>query len=219
VLTTARIPDGLGRLTSVTNTVTGSAGVVSSHAYHYDAHGRRDKATLADGSHWDYAYDGLGQMTSASRKWSDQVGSEVAGQQFGYSFDFIGNPTFTTTNGRSANYTPNKLNQYNQRDVPGAVDVFGTADPQASVMVNNQAASRHGSYFYKELNSANTPTLNNTQSAVDQMVDVLAMRQGAGTTADPDTVSEQTGRVFVPRTPEVFAYDDDGDLISDGRWT
>jgi hypothetical protein len=27
-----------------------------------------------------------------------------------------------------------------------------------------------------------------------------------------------TGSVFLPRTPESFAYDDDGNMISDGRW-
>ena len=31
-------------------------------------------------------------------------------------------------------------------------------------------------------------------------------------------VSEAGGHVFVPRTPEAFAYDDDGNLLSDGRW-
>ena len=31
-------------------------------------------------------------------------------------------------------------------------------------------------------------------------------------------VSEAGGHVFVPQTPEAFAYDDDGNLLSDGRW-
>ncbi len=31
-------------------------------------------------------------------------------------------------------------------------------------------------------------------------------------------VGEQTGRVFLPKTPEAFTYDFDGNLTSDGRW-
>lgn len=33
-----------------------------------------------------------------------------------------------------------------------------------------------------------------------------------------DIVSEQTGRLFVPQTPEPFVHDDDGNLTQDGRW-
>ena len=50
---------------------------------------QRTKRTDADGSYWDYGYDSLGQVTNAVRRWSD--GALVAGQQYGYLFDDIGN--------------------------------------------------------------------------------------------------------------------------------
>jgi len=43
----------------------------------------------ADGTYWQFQYDPLGQVTSGIKYWSD--GSVVAGQQFGYGFDDIGN--------------------------------------------------------------------------------------------------------------------------------
>jgi len=38
-------------------------------------------------------------------------------------------------------------------------------------------------------------------------------------TNDPDIVTSVTGQVFVAKTPEAFTYDDDGNLLSDGRFS
>ncbi len=208
-LVTTRTRDGLGRLSSITNTAGGTA--VSSHAYVYNAQGQRSQATREDRSYWSYGYNNRGELTSGHHSWSN--GHAIAGQQFDYNYDSIGNRINTTTNGRSATYTPNALNQYTQRDVPGAVDVLGTADPSATVTVNNQPAStRAGRYF------DSTVGVGNTNGPVDQPVDVLAFKGGAGA-GGADVVSETQGNVFVPQTPEVFHYDDDGNLTQDGHWT
>ncbi len=37
-------------------------------------------------------------------------------------------------------------------------------------------------------------------------------------TNTPDTVYAETNRVFVAKTPELFAYDADGNMTSDGRF-
>ncbi len=212
-LTTTRTSDGLGRLASITNTASGSAGVVSSHAYTYNAQGQRSTATLADGSVWSYGYNANGELTSGHHAWS-AGGTAVAGQQFDYAYDGIGNRTSTTTNGRSATYTANTLNQYSARQVPGAVDVLGTADPAATVTVNTQPVDsrQQGGYFYKGL------SVNNTGGPINQAVDVLAVKTGAGA-GGTDVISETQGSVFVPQTPESFSYDLDGNLTQDGRWT
>src|SRR5512141_2107777 len=67
-----------------------------------------------------YEYDALGQVKADRKYWPD--GSPVAGQQFEYSFDDIGNRTSTRAGGdqngwnlRQADYTPNDLNQYSSR--------------------------------------------------------------------------------------------------------
>jgi hypothetical protein len=79
-------------------------------------------------------YDELGQVVSGRKYWAD--GTEVAGQQFDYTFDTIGNRK--NTGGRASavsTYSVNRLNQYSQRTVPNQVDVLGIANPTADVTV------------------------------------------------------------------------------------
>ena len=59
------------------------------HRYRYNAANQRTQVDLWDGSYWEYGYDPLGQLVSGRKYWSD--GSPVAGQQFEYGFDDIGN--------------------------------------------------------------------------------------------------------------------------------
>jgi hypothetical protein len=77
---------------------------------------------------WVYSYDHLGQVVSGKKYWSD--GTPVAGQQFEYTFDDIGNRKTSAGGGdqfglnlRSAGYTNNALNQLTSWVVPGYVDV------------------------------------------------------------------------------------------------
>src|ERR1043166_4369675 len=135
----------------------------------------------------------------------------VPGQQFEYGFDAIGNRSSTKAGGdengnnlRSANYTANNLNQYTSRDIPGAVDIIGAALATASsVSVNGNSPYRRIEYFRQEL------SVNNSSAPQWQSVTVSASGQ------TPNT----TGNIFVPKTPEQFTYDADGNLLTDGRWT
>ena len=149
------------------------------------------------------SYDALGQVTSGKRYWNDNT--EVAGQQFGYQYDGIGNRTSTTTNGRAATYTANALNQYSQRTVPGAVDVIGEAAPAATVTVNDQPTVRKNGYYYAEAD------FDNSAAPVYPTITVKGSAGG-------QTVSK-SGSVFIPKAIEAFTYDDDGNQTSDGRWT
>jgi len=87
--------DNLNRLTGVSSFT--SAGKLFSYAYGYNPAGQRTNATLPDNSNWQYGYDALGQASSGKRRWSG--GTNVAGQQFEYTFDDIGNRTQTKTGG------------------------------------------------------------------------------------------------------------------------
>ena len=146
-MTTTKQYDYLNRLTQIGSTPVASP-VVSS-AYDYNNANQRTRDMLTDGSYWRYQYDALGQVTSGERFWPDQT--PVAGQQFGYAFDDIGNRTQTKAGGddtgtglRLANYSANNLNQYTSRDVPGAVDVMGIGFATNSVTVNGQTPYRKG---------------------------------------------------------------------------
>ncbi len=191
------------------------AATVASFAYQYNDANQKTRVTLADGSYWLYQYDDLGQVISGKKYWSDNT--PVAGQQFEYAFDDIGN---RRTNGfggselglslRESRYTVNNLNQYTSRTVPGFVNVLGDATNTASVSVNTNMAYRKDRYFRAEVG------VNNSSSPVWlEITNVAVMPVGSGNYV----VSNVTGHVFVSKTPETFGYDLDGNLTNDGRWT
>ena len=148
-MTTSKQFDYLNRLTSISSGIGASA---VGYSYAYNSANQRIRCMLADGSYWLYEYDSLGQVRSGRKYWSDQT--PVAGQQFEYTHDDIGNRTATKAGGdqnganlRSANYWREFLNQYTNRDVPGAVDVMGLGFATNTVTVNGQTAYRKGEYF------------------------------------------------------------------------
>ena len=205
-MTTTKQYDYLNRLTQISSTPSGSGAVPETFNYDYNTANQRTKDTLVDGSYWVYQYDALGQVTSGKKYWSD--GTPVAGQQFGYTFDDIGNRKQTQRGGdasggnlRTALYSANDLNQITSRDYPGTNDIVGVALATNSVTVNGQTAYRHGEYFWS------TVQTNNTASPKWQGVTVAS----GGTT--------NTGGLFVPQTPEQFKYDADGNLTNDGHWS
>ena len=208
-MTTTKQYDLLNRLTNISST---TASFTNSFGYLYNDANQRTKVTREDGSYWNYGYDELGQVTSGKRYWADNT--PVAGQQYDYDFDDIGNRKSTTSNARpetrNSLYTANLLNQYTSRTVPGYADVLGTAHSNATVAVNYERATRKGEYWHKEL------SLNNQGQAVYAGVTNIAVLNDG---ANPDIVTTNTGKLFLPQTPEQFTYDDDGNLTGDGRWT
>ena len=219
-MTTTKQYDYLNRLTQISSVP--SASSVLSYSYGYNSANQRAALTCADSWYWVYAYDSLGQVTSGKKHWSD--GTPVAGQQFQYQFDHIGNRQTSDAGGdqnganlRHANYTPDTagLNQYASRDVPGYVQTLGTASASANVSLwsTNSAyalASRKGTYFRAELpvNNANGPVW-------AQLTNVALVPGGSSA----DVLSSAAGNLFVPKTPEQFTNDPDGNLLTDGRWT
>ncbi|HSE16369.1 MAG TPA: DUF6402 family protein [Pyrinomonadaceae bacterium] len=211
----SRTYDSLGRLETIAAS-TAPSGTIASYAYTHNNLDQRTRATREDNSYWSYGYDDRGELTSAKKYWSDN--SPVAGQQTEYVLDAIGNRTSTKAGGdaqglnqRQATYSVNSLNQYQQRTVPGALDVLGTANAAATVTVNDQATYRRGDYFYKEL------TVDNVSAPAYPQVKAVGVRSGAGG-AGEDAVTQTTGHIYVPKNIEVYTYDDDGNLTSDGRW-
>jgi RHS repeat-associated protein len=209
-MTTTKQYDYLNRLTGI-QSCTGSASVASFN-YGNNAANQRVAVTNADNSYWIYQYDNLGQVTSGKKYWAD--GTPVAGQQFTYNFDNIGNRRSTASGGdqsgaglRPANYTNSILNQITGRDVPGYMNVIGSANANATVTVNLQRAYRYGGYFADEL------AVNNTGTALWLSLTNLAVLNN-GTNAD--VIATNTGNVFLAQTPQTFQYDADGNLTNDG---
>jgi RHS repeat-associated protein len=223
-MTTSKYYDNLNRLTQVSSAPSASSAV--SFCYAYNSANQRTGFTNADNSKWAFGYDPIGQVTSGKKYWSD--GTYVAGEQFTYAFDDIGNRSSTSRGGdqtgsnlRSASYYANALNQYTNRTVPAYVDILGSANSNANVMVESGwgtaplqtwygLAYRKGEFFRAE------SSLDNSGGAVWLAVTNIAVLPG-GTTVDIQT--NVTGGVFVPKTPEQFSYDADGNLATDGLWT
>jgi RHS repeat-associated protein len=205
----SRSYDGLGRWESVTTTAP-ALGTIASYTYTYNSLDQRTRVTREDNSYWSYAYNDRGELTDGKKYWSDDT--PVAGQQSEYAFDNLGNRTSARAGGdsqglnlRLSTYSANSVNQYQQRIVPGTIDVLGSANPTATVTVNQQAAYRRGSYYHTEL------PVNNTLTPVYQHIEVSENNGGTITTTDSD--------VYLPQSPETYSYDADGNLTGDGRWT
>jgi RHS repeat-associated protein len=199
-MTTTKQYDYLNRLSSISSTPSNSFG------YLYNAANQRTMNRQADGSYWRYGYDSLGQVIAGNKFWVDET--PVAGQEFDYAFDTIGNRTQTEAGGdqmglnlRVASYTNNSLNQITSRDYPGYVDVMGDGLATNAVTVNSVTAYRKNEYFRQQVSVANT------SSPVWEDVTVAAPGQ-----------TSVTGYAYVPKTPENYTYDLDGNLLSDGRW-
>ncbi|MFZ2656413.1 MAG: RHS repeat-associated core domain-containing protein [Victivallales bacterium] len=218
VLTVGRTYDSLNRLKSISS---GSAGFspAISYSYAFDASDRRSKVTFSDNSSWQYGYDDKGQITSAVKRASDGTVLD----RFSYAFDSIGNRMQSGTSYLGAqpavsSYTSNSLNQYTQRTIPGSVEVSGEADPAADIAIQRismgnveaafaKDATRTGKYFSKVY------ALDNSQEPVSEKFKIYAVN-AAGT-----LVASEQADVFLPKTPNVYSYDPDGNLTSDGRFT
>jgi YD repeat-containing protein len=175
--------DSLNRLTRRASVPSASSAGTLSYDYAYNSANQRMAVTNADASRWDYGYDTLGQVTNGVKRWSDA--SLVAGQQFEYAFDDIGNRRWTRSGGngaganlRQSSHTNNLLNQITGRSVPGYVEVLGTAATNATVTVNYTATERQGEYFRAEL------TVTNGSGPVWQGITNLAVISPGGTMLD-----------------------------------
>ncbi|MBX3737165.1 MAG: RHS repeat-associated core domain-containing protein [Candidatus Didemnitutus sp.] len=200
--------DQLNRLESMANTP--AVGVPQSFTYTYDPANKRTQAVRQNAQYWDYGYDNLGQVTSAVKRVSG--GTALPGFSQAFAFDDIGNRQTATRNGQAATYTPNNLNQYTQRTVPGVVEALGSADPQANVTVNGQPTQRLDDAFYY------AATLDNVPAGIWAELRVAGLKSGAGP-AGADATLATNRYSWLPQTPEVFQYDADGNLTADGRWS
>jgi len=123
----------------------------------------------------------------------------------GYTYDNAGNRTNTWHNMHPASYQINALNQCVSRNVPIYFDVAGFSTGTTVTVSKSggptDTAARHGQYFFDgyPLSSGPQPTYANLSVTVDGVL-------------------SQTLPVFSPGSDEPFAYDDDGNLTSDGRW-
>jgi RHS repeat-associated protein len=103
-------------------------------------------------------------------------------------------------------YTVNDLNQITSRDVHPGLEIQGFSSPTNGVVtVNGTAATQVQEYFRHDL------SVTNSSDAVWQAVSVQQVVGGV-------TNSLPTAPGFVAQDPEALVWDDDGNLLQDGRW-
>jgi RHS repeat-associated protein len=213
-MTTTKTWDYLNRLLSISS-ANSSGLVLDSNGYSYNSANQRTSHTNADGTYWIYGYDPLGQVTSGRKYWPD--GTPVAGQQFGYNFDNIGNRTATQAGGDqfganllSASYSANNLNQYTSRSVPAYVDVLGSATNLSTVTVNNYPTIRKESYYRAEI-----PIANGSGPVYQPITNVAVLNRGT----NADLIATNIGNLLIPPANQTFNYDQDGNTTNDSLWT
>ena len=159
-MTATKTYDNLNRLTGIVNG-NGTIPPVDQRSYAYNSANQRTGMTNVDGSYWVYTYDALGQATSGIKYWSD--GTLVAGQQFDYTFDTIGNRLSTKRGGNASggnlcqvNYANYLLNQIASCDAPAYIDVMGLTLATNIVSVDGFRAYQRYQYFWQQLPTSNT---------------------------------------------------------------
>ncbi len=206
IANTTRKFDRLNRILSQTTAGTATSGATLLGVdYDYNHLGQRTEARYLDGTYWRYAYDRLGQVTSARHFWAD--GTAVLGKQFSYGYDDSGNRTSDGRGGdalgqlRLTTYVNSVLDRPTSVANHRYSEVQGAAQATAAVTVNGTSTERQGEYFRKELTTSGTqPAWHNVDVSV------------TGGTAI-------TGRkIYVPPQAESIVHDSDGNLTADGRW-
>jgi len=138
----------------------------------------------------------------------------LAGQQFGYAYDNIGNCRRCLSGGdsngsnlRQTGYLVNELNQYTMVTNLGFRDILGAAYATDAVLITNsitgvwQTAERKGEYFRGEL------SINNAAGPLWQTLGI-----GAG-------CSVSNGGFVFPKNEQALIHDADGNLVYDGALT
>lgn len=240
-LAVAKGYDGFNRLAGITNSTSG--GTVSGFAYAHNALGQRTNMQMhlpePDGaSEWHYQYDAIGQLSNA---WKTANGAIVPGRHFGYAHDDIGNRIRTVRSHNASDlvlgpapevvsdYIANLLNQYAERTVPAYAEVSGAARLDAVLSFQNLAtgarirAGRNESWFH-----AYMPLTGNEAGPVTNVVRMTGVLPGQGPTEPSKAArypggndliyTNQTFTLSAMKTPQAFAYDDDGNLLADGQF-
>ena len=150
-----RVVDLAGRITGVHTSAGGTTPVtLATVGYTVDALGRRTVARRDDGSTWNYGYNDRSEVTSGSKKLPNAA--LAAGQQFAYAYDGIGNRTSASTDPqgtypRQTSYTANDLNQYASITYPRSLDVL-VRTPATNLTVSsgtNDVGIDHQSTYHR----------------------------------------------------------------------
>jgi len=185
-MTTTKQYDYLNRLTQISSAPGAAYTLPLTYNYNYNPANQRTKDTLADGSYWVYGYDSLGQVTNGCKYFA--TGTPVPGQQFDYTFDTIGN-RLQTMSGGNANGANLRLANYTNNSLNQIIgrDIPTNVDIMGASISTNTVIG-NGQTAYRNQEYYRQQLLENNASSA-------------------------LGNVYVPKEPENFSYDLDGNLL------
>ncbi|MFC0017456.1 RHS repeat domain-containing protein [Roseibacillus persicicus] len=208
-----------GRVTGVLarqGSATGS--ILTSAGYKYNSAGRREWLTREDGTRWEFGYNSKGEVTSGKKRLPNG-GDLLAGQQFEYDYDGIGNRKTAKYGGdqngsnlRNITYAPNDLNQYGTITYSGHISLIGFGDSSTEVvsvspgiLTESDRADQLGNRWWRELH------LQSPATTTGVLVE-LTLEENA--TAIPGS----GGKLWLDPISYVPSHDLDGNLTTDARW-
>jgi RHS repeat-associated protein len=180
--------------------------------------------------------DTLSTAAQSSTPPTGAAGPALAGRNFGYQFDELGNrvtatqSSLTSTEQLTTSYQTNAANQYTTVNHPDPAQriIHGSAHPQATVSASQQKVqpadgslepnstalpvARQGAQF------STAATASPTSSPVQQQVAITATRPGVGKDG-ADVSQTRSGLHTFPPKQETLTYDLDGNLLTDAQWT
>ncbi len=197
----------------------------SHHAYVSNDLGQRTKSTqdgdafadysdTGEATHQDYLYYPTGELKTGLGYLGTAIDRPLPGRQYYFKYDTVGNRKFAGHAGETGDTEEtqfNSLNQITSRQNK-SLSVSGTSAADATVVVDNAAASRQGRFWQRELSLANST------GPVAKQIDTIAAKPGAGT-AGADLAQIDRRYVLLSGASEVSTYDLDGNLTSDDHWT
>ena len=195
--------DLLGRTYGVVNRGGPANTLIASVGHTYDTANRRATARREDGAKWTYGYNTRSEVTAAAKSLEDAT--SIPGLEFGYNYDGMGNrlaaskgnPAITTA------YTPDAMNRYGTITTPGADDILVRSGVPVGIAADGQAG-----------------TVTTAGSLHNGRVDVDNAPNGAWADITVTATGfSDTGHRWVPPATVEPTYDDDGNLLDDGRWT
>ena len=199
-----------GRIAGVTSRAGSAAGgaILASAGYQLDSKGRRTSLTREDGTKWDFGYNDRDEVTSGDKKLSN--GNLLAGRQFEYEYDDMGNRQKARFGGDAAGanlseieYSTNRVNQYTTIEHPGTASIVGFSTNGGTITAtpSQQRVTKQGDFWSADVKESNDPT--GKWSTIEVKED--------------GTVIDQ-GKLWIPAKSAAMSYDLDGNLISDERW-
>jgi RHS repeat-associated protein len=178
--------------------------------------------TAAGGTHQKFTYNGRGELTAAVAYLGENASDEtkpLSARRHEFEYDGIGNRKSANTSGIAAlrnDYSTNALNQYTSREnntlaLGGTVAHDSTPDDGDGINVavadqQPKLAGRKGRHW------GDNVVLENSVAPFQGALTVFALNPST------NQIQTRSHQVFIAPATQVFTYDADGNLTSDGVW-